>query len=36
MTITLTDENFEKEISNAQKPVLVDFKKRIYWSETRE
>ena len=23
--LTLTDENFEKEISNAKKPVLVDF-----------
>ena len=23
--INLTDENFDKEISNAQKPVLVDF-----------
>jgi len=25
MTLTLTDENFEKEILNAEKPVLVDF-----------
>ncbi|MDI6603207.1 MAG: thioredoxin [Patescibacteria group bacterium] len=25
MTLTLTDENFEKEIQNADKPVLVDF-----------
>jgi len=25
MTLTLTDENFEKEISNSPKPVLVDF-----------
>ena len=23
--LTLTDQNFEKEISNAQKPILVDF-----------
>ncbi len=23
--ITLTDENFEKEIANASKPILVDF-----------
>jgi len=23
--ITLTDENFEKEITNASKPILVDF-----------
>ena len=25
MILNLTDENFEKEISNAKKPVLVDF-----------
>jgi len=25
MIINLTDENFEKEISNSEKPVLVDF-----------
>jgi len=25
MILKLTDENFEKEIQNAQKPVLVDF-----------
>jgi thioredoxin 1 len=25
MTLTLTDQNFEGEIQNAEKPVLVDF-----------
>jgi len=25
MTLTLTDQNFEREIQNAEKPVLVDF-----------